>query len=230
MSCRTPDVFFRQLSNISVYMAEQMLKTGRRFSMQFLRRRPGIYEPVIERRINVRIEPLEFCKCLWLMRHHHAYPPSSQRNFVHIDIWRARSNLRSTSSCGIQSWITDPLPIMGNALKNRTGLPVRSSCSFHFSAIVFILSFSMVCHYTINLRSCVACRNPFGISRLLGLERSRRSATLPLCSEVLAFTLSGALRTTRPTFGLRPGSGRKVPSASICFNLSALFLSSSFHD
>ena len=141
MPCRTPDIFFRQLSHITIYMTEQMIKTGSRFSMQFLRRRPGIYEPVIERRINVRIEPLEFCKCLWLMRHHHAYPPSSQRNFVHIDIWRARSNLRSTSSCETQSWITDPPPIMGNALKNRTGLPVRSSCSFHFSAIVFILSF-----------------------------------------------------------------------------------------
>ena len=37
------------------------------------------------------------------------------------------------------------------------------------------------------------CRDPFGISRLLGGERSRRSATLPLCSEVLAsaFVLDG---------------------------------------
>ena len=37
------------------------------------------------------------------------------------------------------------------------------------------------------------CRDPFGISRLLGGERSRRSVTLPLCSEVLAsaFVLDG---------------------------------------
>ena len=31
--------------------------------------------------------------------------------------------------------------------------------------------FSMVRYYTINLRSCVACRDPFWISRLVGLER-----------------------------------------------------------
>ena len=103
MSCRTPYIFFRQLSYVAVYMAEQMIKTGCRFCVQFLRRCPRIYEPVIQRRINVRVELLEVRKCLWLMRHHHAYPPSSQRNFVHIDIWSARSNLRSTSSCGIQS-------------------------------------------------------------------------------------------------------------------------------
>ena len=75
---------------------------------------------------------------------------------------------------------------MGNALKNRTGLPVRSSCSFHFSAIVFILSFSMVRYYTINLRSCVACRDPFGISRLLGLERLGGTPRPTIGSEVLA--------------------------------------------
>ena len=53
----------------------------------------------------------------------------------------------------------------------------------------------------------MTCRGPFGIFRFLGLERSRRSATLPLCSEVLAFTLGVALRTTRLTFGFSPVAG-----------------------
>ena len=78
----------------------------------------------------------------------------------------------------------------------------------------------------ISYALCVACRDPFGISRLLGLERSRRSATLPLCSEVLAFRMlrvkfrhpCGTPHFTFYTLHFtlfRPGGGRKVTPTEV---------------